>query len=172
MATQAVDNRKPSPQQARWLIGLGLVLTGLFVMVGNTTGPVRFMGLVFLLCLGLILTLWGVFGHTNGPIIPGALLTGVSVGALLTQEVFALETVETAGVHALAIAGGFLLITALTGLFAGPVLWWPLIPGVLLFLGGLNLLLKADLMLRAGDFWPLAMVAGGAYLLLRYRQID
>jgi hypothetical protein len=117
------------------------------------------------------LLLWGVFGRTNGPIIPGALLTGISVGALLTQEVFALENVETAGVHALAIAAGFLLITFLTWFFTGPVLWWPLIPGVLLLLGGLNLLLKADLMLRVGDFWPLALVIAGVYL-LQHGQID
>ena len=171
MATQTADNHHPSSKQVFWLIGVGLVLTGLFVMVGNTVGFVRFMGLLFLLGVGLILLLWGVFGRTNGPVIPGALLTGISVGALLTQEVFALETVETAGVHALAVAGGFLLITALTWFFAGPVLWWPLIPGVLLLLGGLNLLLKADLMLRVGDFWPLAMVVAGFYL-LRYGQID
>lgn len=171
MATRTAMTQHPTPYQARWLIGLGLVLTGLFVMVGNTVGFVRFMGLVFLLGLGLILLLWGVFGRTNGPIIPGALLTGISVGALLTQEVFALESVDTAGIHALAVAGGFLLITLLTGLFAGPVLWWPLIPGVLLLLGGLNLLLKADLVLRVGDFWPLALVAAGVYLLW-HGQID
>lgn len=172
MATRTTDNHNPSSQQVRWLIGLGLVLTGLFVMVGNTAGAVRFMGLVFLLGLGLIILLWGIFAHTSGPIIPGALLTGVSAGALLTQAVFALESVETAGVHALAVAGGFLLITLLTGVFAGPPLWWPLIPGILLLLGGLNLLLKADLMLRVGDFWPLAMIAAGMYLLLPLRQID
>ena len=171
MATRTVNHHQQSPPQAHWLLGMGLILTALFVMVGNTSGFVRFMGLVFLLGLGLILLLWGVFGRYVSPIISGALLTGTSIGALLTQEIFGLETVETAGIHALAVAGGFLLITLLTGTFVGPVLWWPLIPGVLLLLGGLNLLLKADLMLRLGDFWPVAMLVTGVYL-LRHRPLD
>ena len=156
--------------QAQLMIGLGLVLTGLFVMVGNTTGPVRLMGLIFLLGLGLMLLLWGIYAHTNGPIIPGALLTGVSTGALLTQQVYGLRSLETAGVHALAIAGGFFLVTLLTLLFAGPVLWWPLIPGGILLLGGLNLLLNDTTLLNLGDFWPLAMILTGSYLLLRFRR--
>ncbi|HLV35893.1 MAG TPA: hypothetical protein VKY59_12290 [Spirillospora sp.] len=154
--------------QIRLLLGLGLVLTGLFVMVGNTTGTVRLLGLVFLLGLGLMLILWGVIAQTSGPIIPGALITGVSTGALLTQEVYGLRSVESAGIHALAIAGGFFLITLLTLLFAGPTLWWPLIPGSLLLLGGINLLLDNVVLLNMSDFWPLAMIVGGTYLLVRF----
>jgi hypothetical protein len=163
MTTRMFRNHDDS----RWLLGLGLVLTGLFLMVGNTTGTVRLMGIIFLLGLGLMLVLWGVFARTRGPLIPGALLTGVSVGTLLTQQVYALRSVEAAGVHALAIAGGFFLITLLTLLFVGPALWWPLIPGSLLLLGGINLLLRDAALASIGDFWPLALILVGGYLAIR-----
>ncbi|MBZ0303851.1 MAG: hypothetical protein K8J31_29185 [Anaerolineae bacterium] len=171
MTTRSVDRKvTPARSQAPFLVGLGMVMTGIFVMVGNTTGPVRVMGLVFLLGLGLMLLLWGILGQSSGPIIPGALLTGVSAGALLTQEVYGLRSLETAGVHALAIAASFVLITLLTGLFTGATLWWPLIPGSILLLGGLNLLLNDAVILSIGDFWSLALVTIGGYLILRFRR--
>lgn len=166
----AHQSSRTSLRQAQLTVGLGLILTGLFVIVGSMTGSVRLLGLLFLLGLGLIFLLWGIIARFNGPIIPGALLTGVSVGTLITQEVYALRSLESAGVHALAIAGGFFLITLLTGLFAGPVLWWPLIPGGLLMLGGLNLLLKEIVLLNMGDVWPLLLISAGAYLLWQVRR--
>src|SRR5690606_5154552 len=130
MTSRTVGNASTSVRnQIRWLRGLGLVLTALTVMHGSATGTVRVLGVVCLLELGLLLIVGGVIAQTSGPIIPGALVTGVSTGALLTQEVYGLRIVESAGIHALAIAGGFFLITLLTLLFAGPTLWWPLIPG-------------------------------------------
>ena len=171
MTTKTVKRpSNPSSSQMQLLAGVGFILTGLFVMVGHTTGAVRLLGLVFLLGLGLIFLLWGVIARDSGPMIPGALLTGVTTGTLLTQEVYGLRSLETAGVHALSIAGGVLLITLLTGLFAGQALWWPLIPAVILFLGGLNLLLKDIVLLNVGDFWPLALIVAGAYLILRFRR--
>ncbi len=171
MTTQRVNPPfTRSSSQVRLVMGFSLIIFGLLLMVGSTTGLVRLMGLVFLLGLGLMLLLWGVLARTQGPMIPGALLTGVSIGALLTQEVYGLRNVETAGVHALCIAGGFLLITLLTGVFSGPTLWWPLIPGGLLLLGGLNLLLEDAVFLNIGDFLPLVLIAGGAYLLLRFQR--
>src|SRR5690606_20692534 len=59
-------------------------------------------------------------------------------------------------------------ITLLTLLFAGPTLWWPLIPGSLLLLGGINLLLDNVVLLNMSDFWPLAMIVGGTDLLVRF----
>ena len=149
---------------ARWLLGLGMILTGLFLMVGSTTGSTRLLGLWFLFGLGLILVLWGIIAHEPGPVVPGALLTGISTGTLITQEIIGLDSVETAGIHALSVALGFVLITLVTLLFSNTTLWWPLIPGGLLLLGGANLLLRDVALAFVGDFWPVALIAGGIYL--------
>lgn len=172
MTTQTANKPSTPPLiSVRFLAGLGLICTGLFVMVGNTTGPVRLLGLFFLLGLGAMLLLWGILAQMSGPIIPGALLTGVSIGTLITQEVYDLSSIESAGVHVMAIAGGFLLITLITWRLTSPTLWWPLIPGVILLLGGLNLLFRSAILAGVGDFWPVAMIAVGLYLVLRERRL-
>jgi hypothetical protein len=56
----------------------------------------------------------------------------------------------------------------MTGVHSAP--WWPLIPGgILALVGGALLLGDAGLtfLTIVGQFWPLALVAAGLYLLWR-----
>jgi hypothetical protein len=170
MSARSIRSSKFPVRQLQLLGGLGLAMAGLFVLVGNTGGTVRVLGLIFMLGLGLIFVLWGMIAGAHEPMIPGALLSGVSLGTLLTQEVYALSSLQAAGVHALSIAAGFGLITLLTGLFASSTLWWPLIPAGILLLGGINLLLGEAALASIGDFWPLAMIVSGTYLVWRSQR--
>ena len=72
------------------------------------------------------------------------------------------------GVFLLSFALGWFSITILSALFTKETHWWAAIPGVIMALVG-GAVMMGGVALQTlevvGDFWPLALIAGGAYLL-------
>jgi hypothetical protein len=155
-----------------WIGGVILVLIGAAALAANYTIIPAYL---MLLVPGLALLLVGLFKRQLGPVIPGCILSSLSVGAYLVSQGLASLSGEAMGaVFMVTLACGFFAI-ALLSLYTqrGRLAWWPLIPGgVLASIGGM--LLGGESGLKALEIfskaWPAALVLLGAYLLLRRKE--
>jgi len=150
------------------LIGIGLL--GLATQVVQSD----VLGLLFLPGLGLIFLIWGIATRNAGLLIPGGILSGIGLGALLVARVVPDSSAPASGgVFLLAFAAGWGLITLLSALFTSQTQWWALIPGGILALIGGALLMGGvglDLLKLAGQAWPLILIAIGLFVLLRRKS--
>ncbi len=117
-----------------------------------------------LLLMGLGFILWSALARSPGLLVPGGVLTGVGAGILLRQE-------YGNGAFLLAMAGGFLLIAALSPILhsrrCGAL--WALWPAAGLGFAGLIQMAGPDLRALWRDlspYWPLVLVAVAVYLLV------
>ncbi len=153
-------------QHLAW--GVVLVGVGLWMLVSNITG--WDLGSAFPLGLGLLFLVWGSTARKPGLLIPGGILSGIGLGALLLDGPFrALEGDAEGGVFMLSFALGWALITLTSALFVRKVAWWPLIPGgIMAFIGALLLIGGPALEVLAylGQGWPIVLIAVGLYLIL------
>ena len=168
------DVQPPSQPMNRALIGAILVLIGLIALAANVWRS-DIIGMLVLPALGIIFLVGAFMGRIPGLLIPGSILLGLGLGTLAQQTLFASATGEARGaVVVIGLALGFLAIMPLFQLLQGSYHWWPAIPGGILLIVGAALLAgpagMAFLQLL-GMLWPVALIAGGAYLLwLVYRQ--
>ena len=156
----------------------GLVAGSILILIGVLSLSQFVPGLnldaFFLPVLGAIFLAAGLFSRTPGLLVPGGVLMGVGAGAMLVDGfgivslTFLSETAR-GGVFMLALAGGFGLITA-ASLLIGKRMFWPLFPAFFIALVG-SALLIGETGLAAlkimGYAWPVALIALGAYLILR-----
>jgi len=148
--------------------GVVLVSVGLWMLVSNFTGWELSAALP--LVLGLFFLARGSVSRKVGFLIPGGILTGIGMGAVLLEGPFnGLEGEAAGGLFLLAFALGWALITLTSALFVRKIAWWPLIPGgIMAFIGGA--LLIGDPMTTvleyAGQGWPIVLIAIGLYLIL------
>ncbi|MEJ5198562.1 MAG: hypothetical protein WHX53_06535 [Anaerolineae bacterium] len=161
------------PSTRRSIIaGLALIAFGVLMLLGQ----LQMLGgaeLLILPALAVIFLAWGLLTRTFGLIIPGGILIGVALGGYLVEQPFADMAEPMRGaIFLLAFAAGWVLIALLSPLSTTGFQWWPLIPaGVIGGLGGLLLAGDAGLqVLRAlGYLWPIALIAVGAWILVRRR---
>jgi hypothetical protein len=152
--------------------GLALIAFGVLMLLGQLelAGGVK---MLILPALAIIFLAWGLATRTFGLIIPGGILAGVGLGVyLIAQPLAAVAEPAQGAIFLLAFAAGWLLIALLSPLTADGFHWWPLIPGGII--GGLGaLILAGDAGLQVlrllGYAWPLALIAAGAWILLRRR---
>jgi hypothetical protein len=149
------------------LVGCGLVLLA---------GQVFTLGAWPLVLLGLIFTAAGVTTHTAGWFIPGGVLNGIGLGALLVDSGLVAGDPLEGGVFLLCFAAGWLSIFVLSKLFTPQPMAWTIIPAIVMAAIGAPLLLGA-----AGEAlvetalgwlafaWPLALIAAGIAVLVRRR---
>lgn len=149
------------------LIGCGLVLLA---------GQIFTLGAWPLVMLGLIFTAAGISTHTAGWLIPGGVLNGIGLGALLVESGLAAGDPAEGGVFLLAFAAGWASIYALSRLFTAEPLRWTLIPAGVMALIGAPLLMGAageaalsTLFGWLGLIWPVALIVAGLVVLLRRR---
>ncbi len=123
--------------------------------------------------LGAIFLAWGLLTRTFGLVIPGGILSSIGLGIALTEGPLAgLGEPAEGAVFLLAFAAGWLLIALLSTLTSGGFQWWPLIPGgILALVGGLLLAGETGLQVLKviGYAWPVALIALGAWIILRKR---
>ena len=150
--------------------GAVLIAIGLLVLIAQNIKTEN-LGLLFLPALGGIFLVAGIVGRQVGFLIPGGILTGIGVGAILVQStVVAGNDNAQGGVFLLGFAGGWFLITALSKLFTCQTHWWPLIPGMIMALiGGALMLGGAALSVLefVGRWWPLILVMLGLGIIVR-----
>jgi hypothetical protein len=166
------DATKPAEARDRIVLGVMLIAIGLLVFVSQVVDLPQ-IELLILPGLAVIFLLWGVITREIGLMIPGGILAGVALGVYLMIGPYAGQIEENqAGTFLLAFSAGWALISLLSVISKQGFQWWPLIPGAIIGLVGLAIMrggAAMQLLEIIGYAWPLALVAVGAYLLLRRR---
>ena len=168
--SSSTDSTVSSERRNAVVGGVVLVAIGLLVLVAQNV-KTESLGLLFLPALGGIFLIAGIIGRQIGFLIPGGILIGIGVGAILEQNAMAAGngTVQ-GGAFLLGFAGGWFLITVLSKIFTSHTQWWPLIPGGIMALIGGGLLLGGaalNVLEFAGRWWPLILVAVGLVIIVR-----
>ncbi|MCY3969150.1 MAG: hypothetical protein OXG74_04410 [Acidobacteria bacterium] len=140
--------------------GLALIVLGAALLVLERTGgsPDH----LFLILVGGVFAAGYFYKKAFGLLIPGAILIGLGSG-LAYDDLYSRSFVD--GESALfGLGAGFLLIYVVSLLYERVNRWWPLIPGAVLVIAGFPEWEWADEIL---DFWPVAVMAIGLFLLFR-----
>lgn len=161
--------------------GFLLVIAGLFILL-NQFVDINLGGGIFFGALGLFFILWGATSGAAGLLIPGGIMSGLSVGVFLVEDAGIVAEHYEGGVFLLSLAAGFALITGLAWIFAQEKHWWSLIVAGILSLVGVGVIVLE--MPNAGALhqivetvfnlsqyiWPLALVALGLWIILKKRE--
>lgn len=151
--------------------GLALILFGLIALVAQFVDIGETIGLLIVPTLGLIFLAWGLITRQSGLLIPGGILSGIGAGTLLITGPFENASGDVqGGLFMLAFAAGWFLIPILSIIFTRDNHWWALIPGTIMALIGGGLLFGGaalDALEFLGRVWPVFLILGGLYLLLR-----
>lgn len=158
-------------QRNRMIGGIALIALGLLALVGQFV-DMEWLGLLFLPVLGAIFLAWGILTRQSGLLIPGGILSGIGLGTLLIAGPFFnnLSGEAEGGIFMLAFAAGWVLIPIVSSIFTGDNHWWALIPAAIMALIGGGLLLGGaalTVLEWLGKIWPVFLILGGLYLILR-----
>ena len=163
--------------------GILLVIAGLFMLL-NQFVTINISGGIFLAALGLFFILWGATNRNAGLLIPGGILTGLSVGVFLVEDASLIAEPYQGGAFVAALAVGFALITILTRLFTGESHWWALIvAGVLALVGGGIIIVEmpnggllqqvVEAAFTASQYlWPLVLVGLGLWIIFKKKGVE
>jgi len=170
MSTEIKSNLTKAANRARWAGGIALISIGLLILVAQFA-EIPAMGMLFLPGLGLIFLIWGLVSREGGLLIPGGILSGIGTGVYLMGNLPNLSGEQDAGVFLLAFAGGWALITLLS-LFTGEMMWWPLIPGLIIGLVGVGLFIGGPaltVLSFVGRIWPVFLIIAGVWVMIKRR---
>jgi hypothetical protein len=155
-----------------WVGGLILIMLGVVFLVQQLF-PDAFGGWMFLAGLGAIFLIAYVLTQQYGFLIPGCILSGLSVGVALIET----NTVTgpgSDGVVVLSLGLSFVAIWLIDmlvarGRFGG---WWPLIPGTILTVVGAAVFSNNEAWLQDyGKWWPVVFIVVGLWILIeRWRR--
>jgi hypothetical protein len=126
---------------------------------------------LWLLGVGLALALLGIFKRSFGLLLGGLIPLGLGAGMVLGERDVAGQPLNTWLL--LATGSAFVASYLLARLLQLRVHWWPLVAGgALLLLAGLRIarrfvLLPPELVIVVREWWPVALVAGGLFLVIR-----
>jgi hypothetical protein len=156
------DRRSLNVGLALTAVGVYLVLSRQFDLRGP--GPI-------LLLIGTVLFVASGLGGFRGPVVPACVCLGLGAGFLLRGP---LEPWMPAwAVLLLGLGGGFLLATAVLRSSGADARHVPIVPGVVLVAIALvtavshNLRIPDRVLDAVWKFWPWALVAAGALLVLQ-----
>ena len=160
--------------------GIILILLGIFILIEQIF-EIQMKGGIFLAALGLVFILWGSTQHKAGLLIPGGILTGMSIGVMLVEDSGAIPTSYAEGVFLLALGAGFGLVTILAHLFTTEKYWWSVIVASILSLLGSGLIILempdahtikqlVEVIFTGLQFlWPLVLILVGLMVILKRR---
>jgi hypothetical protein len=157
----APASSRPKRDPGGLVAGLVVAGMGLYFLAGELEPDI---GRYIVLVVGLLLLAVFVVRPEYSVLVPGAILTGVGFGLAVAPEV---DDTAAAGIMELAIAGAFLAIWLLGAIYRLPQNhWWPLIPGGILTLAGLERFGRAEVGGSIG-WWPIVLVVLGALIIGR-----
>jgi hypothetical protein len=163
--------------------GILLVLAGLFMLL-NQFVEINIGGGVFFGVLGLFFIIWGAVNRNAGLLIPGGILTGLSMAVFLVEDINTVPEQYQGGVFVVALGVGFVLITLLTRLFTGKAHWWALIVAAILALVGSGIIIvempNAGMLKQVVEaaftlsqyLWPLVLVGLGLWIIFKKRDAE
>ena len=161
--------------------GILLIFGGLFLLAQQFT-EIEITGGIFFAALGLFFILWGATTHKSGLLIPGGILSGLSLGVFLIEDTGGIAEYLEGGIFLLSLAVGFGLITVLSHLFTDEKNWWALIVASLAALVGGGVLIvenpKSSALKNAVEtvfnasqyFWPVVLFALGLWVIFKKRD--
>lgn len=162
---------KEGQSRGRIAGGLVLIILGVIALIAQFVELGEWFGLLILPTLGLLFFVWGIAARQSGLMIPGGILTGLGIGTLLITGPFSnVDGEMQGGIFMLAFALGWALIPVVSAIVTGDNHWWALIPGGIMGLIGAALLLGGVAVTALeilGDIWPVFLILGGLFLLLR-----
>ena len=151
--------------------GIALIVLGVIALVAQFVDLGEMFGLLIVPALGVIFLLWGILTRQSGLLIPGGILSGIGAGILLTAGPFDdVSGDASGGIFLLSFAAGWFLIPVLSTIFTGDNHWWALIPGgIMAVIGGALLFggMAIAVLEFLGQIWPVFLILGGLYLILR-----
>lgn len=151
--------------------GVMLILLGIFFLLQNLV-KIPLPGSITIGAMGLFFILWGALERVSGLLIPGGILSGLSIGIALAESNLLPEYAK-GGVILIGLGAGFALISVSSALFTSERHRWALIVAAALGLfGGLIVLAGspeesmmktvATLLLQSLNYlWPLVLIALG-----------
>jgi len=177
MQTNQTNNQPTTNKRTIPFGGVLLVVAGIFILLQQFV-DFEVSGGVFLGALGLFFILWGATQRKAGLLIPGGILSGLSVGVFLVEDLSNVVAAELeGGVILLSLAAGFGLITLLSRLFTEEKHWWALIVCAALTLIGSGVMVLenpnattwqpiVEAVFAASNYlWALAIIAVGLWLI-------
>lgn len=147
-----------------WVAGAVLIIVGLVFLAGRLAP-----GIEPFIPLGIGLLLLATFLVTRSPaaLIPGGIVSGVGAGILLSE---AYPEPTGGALFLISLGMGFVLVAVLSMLMGlSERHTWALIPGGILLAIGLITYAGdqgRDLFALIGTWWPVALVAFGAWIIL------
>ena len=140
--------------------GLALIVLGgaLLVLERLDSSPDH----LFLILVGGVFVAGYFYRRAYGFLIPGGLLIGLGSGLAL-EDLYAGPFADAES-GALGLGLGFFLVYIVSLLYERRNRWWALIPGGVLVLAGFPDWAWTD---ELFDYWPLGIMAVGAFLLFR-----
>ncbi len=176
------NNNHLSESKAFPFGGILLVIAGLFFLLQQFV-ELEISGGLFLGALGLFFILWGAYTRKAGLLVPGGILSGLSLGVFLVEDIPGLVTeYAEGGVVVLTLGLGFALITVLSQIFSGEKAWWALIVGgILLLVGSGIMILEAPdqntlksiveaIFNSLNYLWPVALVGLGLWTIFGKKE--
>lgn len=171
--TENETGKAPSRRGGPWVAGVILICVGLFLLLAQYA-KLEEAGQYFLPALGVAFLAWGAATRNVGLLIPGGILGGIGVGAMLIEGPFAhLGDEAKGGIFLLSFGLGWGLITLLSAIFTPKAHWWPLIPGgVMVVVGGALLVsgVAPGVLAVLGNIWPIILILVGLWLIVRWRE--
>jgi len=145
------------PGGNRALAGAVLVVLGLGLFALQIVGGLGDAVVLFL--IGGVFVFFYFARRIYGLLIPGCILLGLGLGRVGEVGGFGRYDLEPVG-----LGVGFLSIYLIDSIYRGRTHWWPLIPGLILTLGGIARL-SADAQRLVAVGWPILLILAGLVLL-------
>jgi hypothetical protein len=151
-----------------WVGGLVLILLGVIFLI-QQINPDLIGGWIFLIGLALVFLVAYVMTRQYGFLIPGCILLGLGIPVALMEQDIVSDPTGQGGLVVFGLGLGFVAIWLVDMLVARgrPGAFWPLIPGVILFLVGISILAENEQWLTdIGQWWPLVLIIIGVWILI------
>jgi hypothetical protein len=169
METRTEMTHEGRQRRDRMTGGIVMIAIGVVLLIGQL-----FQTWLMLPALAIGFLAAGIVRREAGWLIPGGILSGISLGIWLLDGPFAaIDGERQGGVFMLAFAGGWVLITLLSVLFTRERQWWALIPATIMALIGMAVLGGGVWMTTlsfVGRFWPIALIVAGLAMLVGWRR--